>query len=88
MSTIDNRTQLGKVGRDKITGFEGTITACCSYITGCDQFGLTPKVNAEGKIEPNQWFDTGRVDIIGDGLTAKSVQSEKNGGPNRDAPQQ
>lgn len=87
MSPNDSRLNLGKEGRDKITGFTGTITACCSYITGCDQYGLTPKVNAEGKIEPNQWFDTGRVEIVGVGITAKSVQTEKNGGPNRDAPQ-
>lgn len=88
MSTTDNREMLGKTGRDKITGFKGVITACCSYITGCDQFGLTPPVNAEGKIEPNQWFDTGRVEIVGDGVAVASVTAAKNGGPNRDAPQQ
>jgi hypothetical protein len=86
MSTANPRENLGKEGQDKITGFTGIITACCSYITGCDQYGLAPKVNAEGKIEPTQWFDTGRVDIVGDGITGKSVQGDKNGGPSRDAP--
>lgn len=86
MSTVDNRTSLGKKGRDKITGFEGVITACCSYLTGCDQFGLTPPVK-DGKLESSQWFDTGRVEIIGEGVRANDVRGEKNGGPNRDAPQ-
>lgn len=87
MSTLTKDNMLGKEYRDKITGFTGTVTAFCSYLTGCDQVGLTPKVNAEGKTQPSEWFDIGRVEFIGDGITAKSVQAEKNGGPNRDAPQ-
>ena len=83
---VDTRSNLGKKGRDKITGFTGTITACASYLTGCDQYGLTPPVDANGKTQSNEWFDAGRVEILGDGLKAADVASAKNGGPNRDAP--
>lgn len=77
---------LGKQGRDKITGFEGIIIAHVRYITGCDQYGLTPPVR-DGKVESTQYFDEGRIEVIGEGISAPSVQAAKNGGPNRDAPQ-
>lgn len=76
---------LGKKGKDKITGFEGIITAHARYITGCDQYGLAPPMR-DGKIEPTQWFDEGRIEVTGDGIAVETVRVEKNGGPNRDAP--
>lgn len=77
--------ELGKKGRDKITGFEGIITGRCQYLTGCDQYSLVPPVR-DGKIEGAQWFDEGRIEIIGEGVTAAEVQAPQRGGPNRDAP--
>ncbi|MNQ87572.1 hypothetical protein D3C85_1028010 [compost metagenome] len=76
---------LGQKGRDKITKFEGIITGRAQYITGCDQYVLVPEVR-DGKVDPSQWFDEGRIEIIGVGITAESVTAVKNGGPNRDAP--
>ena len=40
---------FGKKGRDIITKFEGIITCKISYLTGCDQYGLTPDFIFEGK---------------------------------------
>lgn len=77
--------QLGKLARDKVTGFEGIIIGRCQYLTGCDQFGLTPPAK-DGETKGTQWFDEGRVEVIGDGLSVESVTAQKNGGPNRDAP--
>jgi hypothetical protein len=77
---------LGKKGKDKVTGFHGTIVAKVSYLTGCDQYGITPPVGEDGKLGDTNYFDVGRVEIIGDGVTAESVQTEVKGGPNRDAP--
>lgn len=76
---------LGKKLKDKITGFEGIAVAHCKYLTGCDQYGLQPPLR-DGKIEPSQWFDEGRLEVVGEGVTAESVAGPKNGGPNRDAP--
>jgi len=42
--------------------------------------------DARRKLEPSQWFDEGRIEIVGPGVTAAEVQVEKPGGPNRDAP--
>lgn len=71
--------KLGKMGRDKITGFEGTITGKCTYLYGCSQYCLVPKVSKDGTIGATQWFDEGRIEITGKGILAKEVKSEKNG---------
>ena len=77
--------ELGKKARDKITGFEGILIGHFRYLTGCDQYGIVPRVK-DGEVKGVQWFDEGRIEILGDGFSATAVQSVKNGGPNRDAP--
>ena len=78
--------ELGKKAKDKITGFKGTIIGRIQYLTGCDQYGLCPAIKEDGTIATTEWFDEGRIEIIGEGITPKEVQTEKKGGPNRDAP--
>ena len=34
---------LGRQGKDKITGFKGTIIGYVQYSTGCNQYLLVPK---------------------------------------------
>ena len=76
---------MGKRAKDKITGFEGIIVAKIFYITGCDQCGISP-VFTGGKPCETGYFDTGRVEILGDGVDPESVRGEEKGGVNRDAP--
>jgi len=78
--------ELGQKGKDKITGFKGIITGRAQYLYGCDQYGLNPEVDKDGKIGEIHWFDEGRIEIIGKGISADKVKSDKPGGPNRDAP--
>lgn len=77
--------ELGKKARDKITGFEGILIGHCRYLTGCDQYGIVPPAK-DGEVKNSQWFDEGRIEIVGDGVTSAAVASRENGGPNRDAP--
>jgi len=77
---------LGMKARDKVTGFEGIITGKINYLYGCSQYGIVPPVTPDNKIGDCQWFDEGRIEILGKGITAASVQVEKPGGVNRDAP--
>ena len=73
---------LGKLGRDKVTGFEGIITATAKHLYGCDSYFLTSKSkNGEGEIKTYQ-FDIGRIEIVGEGITPSEVQTEKPGGEN------
>lgn len=79
--------KLGLKARDKITGFEGTITGRAQYLTGCNQCVLVPTVDSDGKVRESQWFDEGRIEIVGAGFEAEQVSSAANpGGPQRDAP--
>jgi hypothetical protein len=77
--------QLGAKARDKVTGFEGIIIGRCDYLYGCRQYGLVPSAK-KGEIGGTQWFDEGRVEVIGRGILPSDVRVERNGGPNRDAP--
>jgi hypothetical protein len=77
--------ELGKKAKDKVIGFEGVIIGRCQYLTGCDQYGLAPLAK-DGETKRAEWFDEGRVEIIGDGVKINEVSVAKNGGPNRDAP--
>ena len=78
--------KLGVEAKDKVTGFKGTIIGKAEYLYGCIQYALKPKVDKEGKPVDSCWFDEGRIEIIGKGITAEEVAGEKDGGPNEDAP--
>jgi hypothetical protein len=80
-----NMIKLGQKAKDKLTGFEGILYGKASYLTGCDQYCLVPSAK-DGEIKSSQWFDEGRIEIIGEGVTVQDVTAEKNGGPNRDCP--
>lgn len=77
---------FGKLAKDKVTGFEGIITAKVDYMYGCAQYCLTPRVSEGGKREEAEYFDEGRIEIIGEGVTPKSVKAEKNGCDRREYP--
>lgn len=57
--------ELGSIQRDKITGFEGIVTARIEYLTGCVQYKLTPQsLTREGAIREDQWFDEVRLAAV------------------------
>ena len=67
---------LGKLGRDKVTGFEGIVTAIGMHLYGCDSYSLVPKL-IDGKPGKAKDFDKGRIEIIGEGIAASDLQIEK-----------
>ena len=79
---------LGKEAKDKITGFKGIIIGKCSYLFGCDQYGIAAQsANTTGKRPDTEWFDKGRVEIIGAGIDPGEVQVEEPGAEyNYDSP--
>lgn len=82
---MDN--MMGKEAQDKITGIKGIIVGKCQYLFGCTQYGIAPKASKDGKRIDTEWFDEGRIEVIGKGVAPKSVQSQVDG-PDRqfDAP--
>jgi hypothetical protein len=62
----ENKFTLGLLAKDKITGFTGTMTGFCRYLTGCDQYLLSPSVDKDGKHVEARWFDENRLNIFED----------------------
>lgn len=75
--------ELGVEAKDKITGFSGIITGFTRFLTGCDQYCLVSPAK-DGKTGEAAWFDQGRVEVIGKGVTAAEVAGTKNGVPNQE----
>lgn len=76
---------LGKKAKDKITGFEGIIIGKANYLTGCAQYGITPQAK-DGEVKESKWFNEGRIEITGEGISPEDVKAVDNGGPNNDHP--
>lgn len=71
--------ELGKIGKDKITGFAGIITSRVNFLTGCNRYCIQPTKLHEGKPIEGVYFDEDQVEITGTGISPKSVSGEKRG---------
>lgn len=55
------KIELGVEKTDQVTGFTGTVTARCEYLSGCIQYCLNPRVNKDGEKQESHWFDEDRL---------------------------
>jgi hypothetical protein len=55
---------LGKLVRDKVTGFEGIVSSVGFDLYGCVQAVVTPAMKEPGKLEDSRWFDTKRLSVL------------------------
>jgi hypothetical protein len=54
---------------------------------GCNQYGIIPPIDKDGKPQDTEQFDEGRLEVLGQGIKAEEVSASKRGGiVNRDAP--
>lgn len=83
MNKVEN---FGKKAKDKVTGFTGIITALTVYMYGCEQYLITPPVDKDGKRVNGEWFDSGRIELIDDGIKPESVQNDNPGSEYREHP--
>lgn len=77
---------LGQTYRDNITGFSGVAIGLVTYITGCRQALLAPKVDSSGAFRSSEWFDEQRLAVSADEPVIP-MPSPSNGtiGPDRPA---
>jgi hypothetical protein len=61
---------------EKVTGFQGTITGTCYYLTGCNQYLVTAKAKDMTKEPVAMWYDEGRLTLVKDNLTEKDVATK------------
>jgi len=82
--------ELGKKAKDKITLFEGIIVARAEHLFGCNTYGLAPQAydKEKGKRGDTEWFDEGRLEILGDGFKAEDVQTKDPGSEYREHPKE
>lgn len=65
MSEINHHLgQLGKRGRDKVTGFSGVITSIGFDLYGCVQAVINGGLKTDGSFSDQIWFDVNRIEII------------------------
>ena len=50
--------------KDKITEFEGVVTARCEYFTGCVLYEVIPLELKDGLPQKEQWLDEQRLEIL------------------------
>ena len=61
--------ELGKKGKDKITGFEGILTSACQYLTGCNRYHIQPTtLQKDGQPIEGIYFDEAQIEILGEGI--------------------
>lgn len=56
------------------------------YLTGCNQYGLQPVMDKYGKVPDVRYFDEGRLEITGEGITREEVATKDNGCDFREHP--
>jgi hypothetical protein len=55
---------LGLKGRDRVTGYRGTVTTAAFDLYGCVQLHLSPDANGEtGKLDAGHFFDVHRIEV-------------------------
>jgi hypothetical protein len=80
MYTHEFQFKNGDLVRDKITKFSGTVTGSVFYLTGCNQYLITPSCEKEFKKPDAHWFDEGRLEIVEtEKVKSKDVQGDNNG---------
>jgi hypothetical protein len=73
---------IGKVVRDKVTGFQGVVTGRTTWLNGCSRVIVHSQDLHDGKPIDAQWFDEPQVEIV----DVKGVKrgSRDTGGPKPD----
>ncbi|MCK5614223.1 hypothetical protein KAR91_70815 [Candidatus Pacearchaeota archaeon] len=72
--------QNGKEVKDLITGFRGVVMGRADYLTGCNQYLIQPTESKDDGTYPTaNWFDEGRLELIGDKFSEKDVKTDDPG---------
>ena len=73
--TNDEIPKMGDYIRDRVTGFEGHVTATVRYLTGCNQVGVENKDNIG--VDEIRWIDEQRVEVIRNDWTTADFLPEE-----------
>jgi len=80
--------EMGMKVKDKISDFEGIVTARIEYINGCVQYRVSPKVDKDGKVPDSLYIDAEQLEVVETVESAAvRIQKAATGGPSDKAPQ-
>ena len=57
---------MGFEVKDKITGLTGVVTGITTYISGCAQALVNPRIVESGKMAESVWIDVQRLEPLSD----------------------
>ena len=77
----DFKFELGTTARDKITGFEGLVTARSQWLNNCNTYRVQPRKLIDGKIQEAGHFDEPQLELVPDEPTIEARRTT--GGPER-----
>lgn len=70
---------LGTEVKDKVSGFQGKVLMIVEYLHNCSHYYVEPPVDKEGRPCEGQFYDEGRLIVIGKGVAPEEVASTKRG---------
>jgi hypothetical protein len=73
--------KLGSKYRDTLTGFVGIAICQTAWFNGCDRVSLQPPVDANGKLQKTESFDSVTLELVEE---KPSLKKDNNGGPRND----
>jgi len=57
---------LGKLVKDKITGFQGIVTSVHTYLSECTKYGVQQPIDKDGKLPQVEFFVEARLlEVVG-----------------------
>jgi hypothetical protein len=75
--------KLGNKVKCKVTGYTGIATARHEFINGCVRYSVQDKIDKEGKLPEEKWFDEGQLVVVGKGV---ALETKQTGGPQTSSP--
>lgn len=70
---------LGTEVQDKVSGFQGKVLVVIENLHNCNNYWVEPQVDKEGKPRDGQWYDEGRLTVVGKGISPEEVAAPKRG---------
>lgn len=64
----DWKFELGDKVKDRVSGFKGIVTSRTEYLNGCQQYGVAPPIDKEGKMLDSYNIDGQQLDLVDAGL--------------------
>lgn len=70
---------LGAEVKDKVSNFQGKVLVVIENLHNCNNYWVEPPVDKDGKPRDGQWFDEGRLKVVGKGIAPEEVAAPKRG---------